>query len=271
MITSTEQAVLDWLRRGIMSFFAGSAPDVLWAPPVIAAETVARTGYPESFPQLLARVVPEISARNGVAPGETAELVLAPAACHHLYPLLAGREISSPTVLTVEGSCFRNEATAELGRLRSFRMREIVYVSDPDDCVAWRDDAVVRIREWFSSLGLAVAAEPADDPFFGPGARLLRTSQREQELKWELRADLGPGVPQAIASCNYHKEHFSAAFGFHGTDGAVLHSACVAFGLERLVLALQHAHGPDPARWPAWEPATSGEAVAPATSVTPAG
>jgi hypothetical protein len=34
-------------------------------------------------------------------------------------------------------------------------------------------------------------------------------------------------------------------------DGAVAHSACIGFGMERIVLALFAAHGTDTDRWPA--------------------
>jgi hypothetical protein len=55
---------------------------------------------------------------------------------------------------------------------------------------------------------------------------------------------------QAIASANYHKEHFGEVFEFTA-GGAVGHTACTAFGLERIALALIAVHGPAPERWPA--------------------
>jgi hypothetical protein len=99
-------------------------------------------------------------------------------------------------------------------------------------------------------LGLDITVELANDPFFGRENRLLRNSQREQELKREMIADLGKGVRHAVASVNYHMEHFSAAFGFHRPGGSVIHTACLAFGLDRMVLALAHRHGPDHRDWP---------------------
>jgi hypothetical protein len=52
-------------------------------------------------------------------------------------------------------------------------------------------------------------------------------------------------------SSNCHRDHFAVPFGIETADGAVAHSACVGFGIERVALALLRRHGLDPARWPA--------------------
>ena len=59
-----------------------------------------------------------------------------------------------------------------------------------------------------------------------------------------------PARPTAVASSNCHLDHFGKAFGIHSADGAVAHTACVGFGLERITLALFKRHGFDPAKWP---------------------
>jgi seryl-tRNA synthetase len=53
----------------------------------------------------------------------------------------------------------------------------------------------------------------------------------------------------AVASCNYHKDHFGALFDVRAA-GEVAHTACTAFGLERLALAVLHRHGTDAGSWP---------------------
>lgn len=243
------QQSLALLRAAINQRFPTDAS--LWAPPTIALATVERTGYRELFPQLLGTVVSE-AARRGLAAGvpDASDLALTPAACHHVYPLLDGAGIEAPASVGIEAQCFRNEDSAERGRLRSFTMREIVHIAAPEACARWRTDALETSRQWLESLGLSVEVEVAEDAFFGRGGKLLAASQREQELKSEIRADLGGGVAQAIASVNYHEEHFSKVFGFTAADGSLVHSACMAFGLERLALAVAHVHGPDPSGWP---------------------
>ena len=57
--------------------------------------------------------------------------------------------------------------------------------------------------------------------------------------------------PTAIASSNCHADHLGGAFHITLADGSVAHSACVGFGMERIVLALFAAHGTDLGSWPA--------------------
>ncbi|MFD6548521.1 hypothetical protein [Streptomyces sp. NPDC058398] len=247
-LTSRADArLLQALRTTVTAVFGGDCDEQYTAPPVIARETLDRAGYPESFPHLLGRVH---AAPEGGEPGPT-DLALTPAACHHLYPLLAGTALPTTVCLGVEAVCFRAEATAEPGRFRSFRMQEIVRVGEEEEIAAWRDKAAQAAHAWLGDLGLAAETVPANDPFFGRPGRLLASAQRSQQLKWEMAVGVADDVVQAVASANCHKEHFGEAFGITDEAGRPAHSACLAFGLDRLVLALRHRHGPDADSWPA--------------------
>ncbi len=68
-------------------------------------------------------------------------------------------------------------------------------------------------------------------------------------LKDELTVDLGDGPPLAIASFNDHEAFFGDAFAIRTPSGAAA-SGCVAFGLERWLLAVLATHGPDARNWP---------------------
>jgi seryl-tRNA synthetase len=240
--------------RGALEAAASKTPMPSFStPPVIARRTVERAGYADAFPHLLG-IVHAYAGGRDLGPQRytghgLSDLVLLPAACYHIYPLLAGRKLTGPARYLVHGTCFRQERTAELGRLRSFLMSELVYAGAAEACTAWRSRWLERVAAWLRRLELDVAVELATDPFFGPGDRLLRATQREQELKWELTAPVGDGTRQAVASCNYHKDHFGAAYGI-AVDDTVAHTACVAFGLDRVALALVHRHGPDVDTWP---------------------
>jgi seryl-tRNA synthetase len=81
---------------------------------------------------------------------------------------------------------------------------------------------------------------------------MLAMSQVEQALKFELLIPVrSDEQPTACMSFNCHREHFGKTWGIATEDGAVAHTACVAFGIDRLVLALFSRHGTDLARWPA--------------------
>jgi seryl-tRNA synthetase len=51
-------------------------------------------------------------------------------------------------------------------------------------------------------------------------------------------------------SFNYHKEHFGEVWGITSANGEVAHTSCVAFGMDRLAVALFCIHGVDIAKWP---------------------
>jgi hypothetical protein len=79
---------------------------------------------------------------------------------------------------------------------------------------------------------------------------MLASSQRDQQLKIELNAEFAGAERTALASFNYHLDHFASAFGLELAGGGTVHTACLGFGHERIVLALLRAHGLDPSSWP---------------------
>jgi seryl-tRNA synthetase len=135
--------------------------------------------------------------------------------------------------------------------MQSFRMREFVRIADPQTVQDWHSQWLTQGQAFLRSIGLSPVLAPANDPFFGPGGRLLAASQQEQNLKYELLASTSSETPTtAIMSINYHQDHFGQDFHISTADGNVAHTACVGFGLERITLALFRAHGFDVAEWP---------------------
>lgn len=225
----------------------GGSRGPVWYPPVMSARDAERAGYAQSFRDLLGSVH-ALSDGQDVSPTDA---VLVPAMCYHIYPRLAGQAVSQLATFDLSGYCYRHERTHEHGRLRAYRVREFLALGAADAALAWRDEELERACSFFGRLGLAVRAEPAADPFFGHGGALLRATQLEQQLKFEFVCRIAAaGNGTAIASANYHKDHFGIAFGIRGPGGGVAHSSCLGFGLERIVLALIHAHGHDRRDWP---------------------
>ncbi len=260
------EAIVAMLRAGIARLAADEpAPFTrLAVPPVISRRTIEQAGYAASFPHLLGTVhsytgdarrwgrLAPLAEQGGEwhVDQQISDLVLLPAACYPTYATLAGRDLEAPARFHVEAHCFRQEATSEPGRLRTFRMVELVTAGDEEHCVAWRGRWLERVAQWLESMSLKVSVEEADDPFFGQARKLYQAAQRMQKLKFELRVPVDGDQVQAVASANYHKEHFGEAFGFT-SGGAAGQTACTAFGIERIALALINAHGPRPGRWPA--------------------
>jgi seryl-tRNA synthetase len=120
-----------------------------------------------------------------------------------------------------------------------------------DHVTAFRQTWMDRGVEMMKSIGLDVEIDVANDPFFGRAGRLLANNQRDQNLKFELLIPVTSQTKKtACMSFNYHQDAFGQKWGLNLEDGAVAHTACVGFGLERIALALFAQHGLDVKLWP---------------------
>jgi seryl-tRNA synthetase len=245
-----------------------SDTEVLRFPPVMSRGHVEKAGYLHSFPHLLGCVcglqgdeaethaaLARFNAGVDWTDGLTAtEFVLTPAACYPLYPLAAARGAvpTGASKFDVASYCFRRESSHEIDRLQAFRMREFVCMGSPQQALDFRTRWLERSRGMADDLALShCRIAPASDPFFGRAAPLIAQSQIDQSLKFELLIPVrSVEQPTACMSFNCHRDHFSATWGLRTQTGEVAHTACVAFGMDRLALALFANHGLDLARWP---------------------
>lgn len=261
--TGQWESVVDGLQAMITATESVAPVDTLNFPPVIARSVIDTTEYAESFPHLLGTIktldeskAPEYL--HAVAQGtpedelrEVSDIVIVPATCYSLYPLVAGAgDVPAGKTYSVMGNCFRAEASTELGRFRSFRMREFVYFGSLDETTAWRDRRADVAIEMFARLGMTAEKELATDPFFRPLKRVMAPSQIEQQLKYELVVPVTEDRRIAIASANLHKDHLCHRFEIHGEDGEIATSTCAAFGIERVILCLIAHHGLELEEWP---------------------
>jgi seryl-tRNA synthetase len=253
---------------GLISRQREPGTEILRFPPVMSRRQLERSGYLKSFPHLLGCVSclhgSETEIRAAVEQSESggdwasalaaADLVLSPAACYPVYPLAASRGPvpAGGLLFDVACDCFRHEPSSELDRLQSFRMREYVRIGAPQEIGEFRQRWMTRAAEIADRLGLRHRIEQASDPFFGRGGKLMAVSQVEQSLKFELLIPVrSHEQPTACMSFNYHRDHFGITWGLHNGAGEVAHTGCVAFGIDRLALALFATHGIELARWPA--------------------
>ena len=261
------ESIIAGLDRLLAEMAAPLGAQVLRFPPVYPRVDFERTDYIASFPDLSGVVssfergdkehAALLSARaDGHAWDgwlDPTDVVLTPAICHPLYATLEGKLPEGGSTFDLSGYGFRHEPSNDPMRMQSFRMREFVFVGTPDAAQLFRDSWLDRAIETLASLGLAVDAVPANDPFFGRAGRMLVSAQLRENLKVEivvpLYGDLSEGT--AIASANCQRDHLTAAFGIQTADGAVAHGACVAFGMERVTLALLRTHGLELQVWPA--------------------
>ena len=237
-------------------------------PPLLPRRQLETLGYLKNFPHLAGTIFGfdgteaeandqyELASRHeDWSPHQRmSDLVLLPAACYPIYPAVAARGPLASGGVTIDGGgayVFRQEPSGDPARLQMFHQREIVRLGEPETVVVWRDSWRDRAVAIMSELGLTPVAEIAADPFFGRQGRMLAASQREQALKFEVLVQIAGPEPTAVASFNYHHDHFTSTYGLAMADGSVAHTACLGFGLERITLALFHVHGLDSATWPA--------------------
>jgi seryl-tRNA synthetase len=244
--------------------------EVLRFPPVMSRAQVEKSGYLKSFPNLLGCVCGlhgserEIDAAvsrfekggDWTASLTPSELVLSPAACYPVYPMAAARGPvpAEGWHFDVSADCFRREPSRHLDRLQSFRMREYVCIGSPDYVSEFRQRWMERAKTIAGDLGLPFAIDYASDPFFGRVGQMKAVSQQQQQLKFELLVQLRPedeGKPTACMSFNCHRDHFGLAWGIRAADGSPAHTACVAFGMDRLAVAMFQIHGKNVGHWPA--------------------
>jgi seryl-tRNA synthetase len=264
--TALFERVIDGLAV-LISQHREPATEIFKFPPVMSRAQVERSGYLKSFPHLLGCVSclrgteGEIRALVDSANGghewtsglATTDLVLAPAACYPIYPIAASRGRTSTAGLwfDVTCDCFRHEASYEIGRFQSFRMREYVRIGSPDQVTEFRERWLSKAKELADLLALPYRIDAASDPFFGRAGKLMAVNQIEQELKFELLIPVhSTENPTACMSFNYHRDHFGTTWGLTLANGDVAHTACVAFGVDRLTLAMFATHGIDIDRWP---------------------
>jgi seryl-tRNA synthetase len=51
-------------------------------------------------------------------------------------------------------------------------------------------------------------------------------------------------------SFNYHQSHFGTTWDIKDANGEPAHTGCVAFGMDRLAVAMFHTHGTRLDAWP---------------------
>ncbi len=263
----TFEAVRLGVDRAIDRVAADDDAEPLRFPPLLPRRQLESLGYLKNFPHLAGTIFgfdgTEAEANEQSERAERhddwsayqrmSDLVLLPAACYPVYPAIARRGPLAPGGTTIDAGgayVFRQEPSGDPARLQMFHQREMIRLGEPETVEAWRDLWRDRCVTLLRGLGLAADFDVAADPFFGRQGRMLAASQREQTLKFEVLLQMAGDEPTAVASFNYHHDHFTSTFALTMADGSDAHTACLGFGLERITLGLFHTHGLEVATWP---------------------
>jgi len=251
----------------VAAFGREDGAEIVRFPPAMSRAHFEASGYMKSFPQLAgtvhsfagndrdhAALLAKLDAHEDWTSHQQAtQVVLTPAACYPLYPAIAKRGPlpENGGHFDLYSYCFRHEPAIDPARMQLFRMREYVRIGTAEQVVTFRQTWLERGEHLMKSLGIPIALDVANDPFFGRTGKLLSNNQRDQKLKFELLIPItSEEQPTACLSFNYHQDHFGTKWGLCTCDNAVAHTACVGFGMERVALALFKHHGYDPRYWP---------------------
>lgn len=262
-------ALMEEIDRLVVDLAEEPKPAAYHFPALVGSDVLLKAEYHRSFPHLLtlaSHVREEMEAlrdfRNrpqGKELGDVRDLLappacgLSPTVCYHAYDMWARTLHDSPEVLTARGKCFRYESTSLVGleRLWDFTMREVVFLGTPETIVARRDGILQQWVQLLDALDLSYEISSATDPFFVDEFAMQAIYQQAFESKFEILADLPyAGKKLAIGSINFHRDHFTKSFGIRSSNTAILHTACVGWGLERITLAFLAQHGLNRADWP---------------------
>ncbi len=182
------------------------------------------------------------------------DFAVSPSCCYHAYEGMEGWDLEKPgRCITATLNCHRYEGANHkfLSRLRSFNMREVIWVGTPAWVIASRARAEELIHEWAKDWELSCTFETANDMFFTDDFSVKASFQRQQEAKRELRMEI-PADQNSISvfSSNFHATTFGKAFAIT-VGGRPAVSGCVGWGCERWVYALFSQFGFEPTNWPA--------------------
>ena len=235
-------------------------------PPIVPRFVLEQSGYLQSFPDLLGSI--DVFEGNDELHGELlerfeqgedwaellrpSEVTLCSAACHPLYPLLSGepsrrrsplRGASDSAFATSRASTRRGcraSASTSSSMSASPTTPSAIATCGSSESAELLSASVSRSRAWSRTTPSSA----------GPGGCSPPTSARMPSSTRSSRPIQAGAKQTAIASCNYHVDHFGLGFAIETAAGEVAHSACVGFGVERITLALLARHGLEPSGWP---------------------
>jgi len=259
--------VVERISALIGAWGVGRDVELLRFPPAMSRALLEKSGYLRDFPDLAGTVFTfcgdDSDHRRLLSCLDRAEdwsdsqrmsrIVMTPVACYPVYPVIAARGPlpEGGKTLDIFSYCFRHEPSLDPERMQLFRQREFVRLGTPEQVDLFRNEWISHAEHMMRALALPAVIAVANDPFFGRGGRFMMDSQRSQQLKFELLISvINPDKPTACGSFNNHTDRFGKIWQIRTDTGAIAHSGCCGFGLERIALSLFKLHGFDVHAWP---------------------
>lgn len=178
---------------------------------------------------------------------------LSPSACFHSYIEFKNQCLEEKKILTFTQSVFRNEGRfnyEDLGRLRDYHVREIVFFGDTDYVKEKRKELMDFVVQFVKDIDLCGEMVLASDPFIMPKLQKYKKIQMMENVKYELRINYSNDESLSVASFNLHGTSFTYPFQISIKNVSQSVTGCAGFGLERWVLTFLVQHGENISNWP---------------------
>lgn len=238
-------------------------------PTLIKSSVLGDAGYFDSFPNLwnfVSRLHNDYSTFSdfktencNIDPNNIQKMSvvtgysLPPTMCYYVYDMLR-ESITSNATVTTRGKSFRyeNNYCKNMSRLWDFTIRETVFLGSKEyvnqSLEKYRLIAIL-IMDLF---GLAGKCVYANDPFYLANNAAKRINvQRMNHSKVELRLNVSNDETIAIASFNKHNQYITKRFHLYINEQHDLaYTACIGFGLERMIFAFLCQYGVNESDWP---------------------
>lgn len=168
--------------------------------------------------------------------------VINPAVCMHSYIQYQNCIINEndPVIILSKGKCMRHEKKeyTTLERLLNFTMREVIFMGSESFVLEKRTEFMEKAKQFMIKMQLEGNICVSNDPFFKKEDKIKTDFQRKFKLKYEMNLKIpANGHLIAVGSFNYHNVNFSKAYNICNLKSQYVHTACVAFGLERFAYA----------------------------------
>lgn len=237
-------------------------------PVLLNLETLKKTGYLRRSPhhcifcsslRRSENIIPSVIQCHGQGgtlkreQSQDPDYVLSPSACFHVYEHYQGKTLPNQKVITLKQNVFRDESEVgwlEVGRLRDYRIREIVFIGNEEFVEKKRQTVMDKTIEFVIAIGMNYQMELATDVFTLPEMKRFEKIQVEKKSKYELLFESNDRKKIAAASFNLHEAVFTKSFGINVRNIDKTVTGCVGYGLERWVLAFFHQFGYEKDKWP---------------------
>lgn len=266
LLSELGQKLFDFFDQNFLDIISDLSPVHKQFPTLLPLNVVEDTKYLHSSPQYLlfcSKLNESLDEYNQVEEKyanhelsdtlNSPEFALSPSACFHLFGYLYGKSLKKENVFTLRQNVFRNEGRfnwKELTRLQDYNVREIVMIGSRDYVNSTRELILTRAEKLFDDLGMNYSISVASDPFVMPTMQGYKRIQKFNKVKYELGMYVNKETTVACASFNLHGTTFSSKFKFHAENTDVTESACIGFGIERIIIAFLSQYGTELEKWP---------------------